>query len=343
MIERSLIEPPGARAIVLSSRSSMDGSGTGAARSAWRGSIGDPERGQLAEELSASGVSPLPIGRRRRRLGVAGLLTVASALVVSCFVVCALVPEWVAPYPPADMHGDAVLSAPSVEHWFGTDQFGRDVFSLVVFGARQSLLVGVCAVLVGCGTGVTLGLVAGYFGGWIDLILMRVIDVWLAVPNILLAIALSTALGSSVTTTILAVSVASVPRYVRVLRGRTLSVKSQGFVLAARASGASHLAILRGHILPHCFAPALVLATLGVGGAILMASGLSFLGLGVNDDRPDWGYQLTQGRGYLTVAWWAVTYPGLALTALVVSVNLLGDALRRRLDPRGLAAAARGI
>jgi peptide/nickel transport system permease protein len=227
-----------------------------------------------------------------------------------------------------------VLSAPSAEHWFGTDQFGRDVFSLVVFGARQSLLVGVCAVFVGCGAGVSIGLTAGYFGGWVDQLSMRLIDIWMAIPNILLAIALTTALGPSLGTTIVAVSVVSVPRYARVLRGRALAIKGRGFVLAARAAGASHGSILWGHVLPHCVAPALVLATLGVGGAILMASGLSFLGLGVNDDHPDWGYQLTQGRGYLTVAWWAVTYPGLALTALVISVNLLGDALRRRFDPR---------
>jgi peptide/nickel transport system permease protein len=354
MIEPTLSGQGRARAVMLAADSPMDGSATGEARSAWRGLArlgwrarrGTPARGaqtpEGAEEPEASHPNPLPSGHADTRAGLARLLTVCSGLVVAVFVICAAVPEWIAPYPPTDMQGDAVLSAPGAAHWFGTDQFGRDVLSLVVFGARQSLLVGVCAVLVGCGIGVTLGLLAGYFGRWVDMLLMRVIDVWMAVPNILLAIALTTALGSSLGTTILAVSVASVPRYVRVLRGRTLAVKSQGFVLAARASGASHLAILRGHVLPHCLAPALVLATLGVGNAILMAAGLSFLGLGVNEDRPDWGYQLTQGRGYLTVAWWAVTYPGLALTALVVSVNLLGDALRRRLDPRILAASVRG-
>jgi peptide/nickel transport system permease protein len=269
-------------------------------------------------------------------------LTLGSVLVVLSFVLCAVAPEWVATHSPTDMEAGAVLAAPSRAHHFGTDQFGRDVFSLLVFGARQSLLVGISAVIVGSGIGVSIGLVAGYFGRWLDMLLMRFVDVWMAIPNVLLAIALSMALGPSLTTTILAVSVASVPRYARVLRGRTLVVKSQGFVLAARASGASHAAILRGHVLPHSFAPVLVLATLGVSWAILMAAGLSFLGLGVNDDHPDWGYQLTQGRAYLTVAWWSVTYPGLALTALVVSVNLVGDALRRRLDPRGLTSPLRG-
>jgi peptide/nickel transport system permease protein len=325
------------------------------ARSAWRGFGGAGNRalpGSSAQGSGAPAVAPLGgarVGRWRALLArcasvrLRGLSTLASAGVVALFVVCASVPELLAPFPPTEMSGEAVLSAPSGEHWFGTDQFGRDVFSLVVFGARQSLLVGVCAVLVGCGLGVGIGICAGYFGRWLDMLLMRFVDVWMAVPNILLAIALSTALGPSLGTTILAVSVASVPRYARVLRGRALAVKSEGFVLAARACGASNWAILRRHVLPHCLAPMLVLATLGVGNAILTASSLSFLGLGINDDRPDWGYQLTQGRAYLTVAWWAVTYPGLALTALVISVNLLGDALRRRLDPRRVMTLRGGV
>ena len=290
-----------------------------------------------ATEADWSVVDTSRVAPRRRptRVRLDQVLTALSLVTVVFFVLCAVVPEWVAPYSPTHMQGDAVLTGPSSEHWFGCDQFGRDVFSLVVFGARQSLLVGVSAVLFGCGVGVTIGIVAGYFGGWVDLVSMRVIEIWMAVPNMLLAIALMTALGPSFGTTIFAVGAVSVPRYARVLRGRALTVRGQMFVLAARASGASHGAILRGHILPHCLAPALVLATLGVGYAILMASSLSFLGLGVNDDRPDWGYQLTQARAYLTVAWWAVTYPGLALSGLVISVNLLGDALRRWLDPQG--------
>lgn len=275
------------------------------------------------------------------RLSLVQITVAASLFVLAFFLLCALVPHGLATHAPTQMQVEAVLSPPGIEHWFGTDQFGRDVFSLVVFGARQSLWVGFWAVVVGSGLGVTIGLCAGYFGGWVDLGLMRLIDVWQSIPNILLAIAISTALGPSLGTTILAVSLVSVPRYARVLRGRSLAIRSSGFVLAARASGASHLAILRRHVLGHCLAPTLVLATLGVGNAILLAASLSFLGLGLNDDEPDWGFQLAQGRGYLTVAWWAVTYPGLALTTLVVSINLLGDALRRRLDPRGAVRAER--
>ena len=269
-----------------------------------------------------------------RSLRVSDVLALGSLLVVLLVALAAIHPQLLAPYLPTAMEHDAVLRAPDVAHPFGTDQYGRDILSMVVYGARQSLLIGLFAVLVGCTVGSSVGLVAGYIGGWVDSVLMRLIDIWMAVPSVLLAISLSAALGPSMVTTIVAVSLVAVPRYARVLRGQVLSVRGRPFVQAARAAGASHFAILRGHVLPHCAAPVLVLAMLGVANAILLGASLSFLGLGVNDDCPDWGYLLTQGRGYLTVAWWTVTYPGLAITALVVSVNLLGDALRRRLDPR---------
>jgi peptide/nickel transport system ATP-binding protein len=241
------------------------------------------------------------------------------------------------------MRSDAALLPPGAGHLFGTDQFGRDVLSLVVYGARPSLVIGLASVAVGCTAGVTIGLVAGYAGGWIDLALMRFVDIWMAIPGVLLAIALSTALGPSMVTTVLAVSVAAIPRYARVLRGQARTVRSGAFVEAARSFGASHAAIVWRHVLPHCAGPILVMAALGVGGSILVGSGLSFLGLGVNDERPDWGYLLTEGRGYLTVAWWTVTFPGLAITALVVSINTLGDALRARLDPREATATRRAL
>lgn len=286
-------------------------------------------------------VSPLRVRSvrrpRRRRPSVSQALIVASFTVIAGFVLCALVPERLAPYAPTEMHADAILEAPSATHPFGTDQFGRDVFSLVIYGARQSLLIGVSAVAISCSIGVGLGLLAGYAGGFLDTAIMRLIDIWMAVPGILLAISLSTALGPSLPTTILAVSVSAIPRYARVLRSQALAVRGRTFILAARAAGASHASILLRHVLPHCLAPTLVMATLGVGGAILTGSGLSFLGLGINDERPDWGYLLTQGRGYLTVAWWTVTFPGLSITSLVISVNLLGGALRRRIDPRRAA------
>jgi len=291
-------------------------------------------------QLSAVAEAPPRKGRTEQkssRLGqlrLADVLVVVSLSVLAFVAACAAFPSWIAPYLPSDMRSDAILMAPGAGHWFGTDQFGRDVFSLVVYGARQSVLIGVFAVLLSCSAGVAIGLTAGYAGGWLDTALMRLVDIWMAIPSILLAIALSTVLGPSLINTIFAVSVTTIPRYARVLRGQALSVRNRPFIEASRAAGASHFAILRRHILPHCSAQIFVMATLGVGGSILIGSGLSFLGLGVNDERPDWGYLLTQGRSYLTVAWWTVTYPGLAITSLVISVNLLGDALRRRFDPR---------
>jgi peptide/nickel transport system permease protein len=262
-------------------------------------------------------------------------VVVGSLLVIAFILICAVAPHLVAPNLPTEMDSDAILLPPARGRLFGTDQFGRDVFSLVVYGARQSVLTGISAVLLASTIGASFGLVAGYAGGWLDMVMMRIVDVWMSIPPILLAIALATALGASRSSTILAISVLAVPRFARVLRGQALAARSRPFIEAARVSGASHWAILRGHVLPHCLAPLLVLATLSIAYAVVMSSTLSFLGLGVNDECPDWGYLLAQGRGYLTVAWWTVTFPGLAVTALVVSVNLLGDALRRRTDPHG--------
>jgi peptide/nickel transport system permease protein len=285
-----------------------------------------PSEVSLAPRAPASRFPEQPLPGWLSRLGLSDALVPASLLLLTFVLICAAFPSVVAPYLPTDMHTDSILLPPGQGYWFGTDQFGRDVFSLVVYGARQSVLIGIFAV--------SLGLTAGYAGGWIDTALMRVIDTWLAIPNILLAIALSTVLGPSLVNTIFAISITTIPRYARILRGQALSVRSRPFIEASRAAGASHFAILRKHVLPHCSVQIMVLATLGVASSILIGSGLSFLGLGVNDERPDWGYLLTQGRGYLTVAWWIVTFPGLAITSLVVSINLLGDALRRRFDPR---------
>ncbi|MFT7773787.1 ABC transporter permease [Roseateles sp.] len=296
----------------------------------------------LAPPLAAARSLPSPASvappraatpaRRRRRLPRATV--VLPLLLLSFALGCALVPGVIASQSPTAMLSDAVLQRPGTEHLFGTDQFGRDMFALVVHGARQSLQIALMSTLFGVSAGAVLGVIAGYFGGWIDALLMRLADVWFALPEVLMAIAIATALGPGVGNIILAISVAKIPRCARVLRGQALGVRHQAFVEAARVSGASRWAILRGHVLPHCAAPILVLATLGLGSSILAAASLSFLGLGVNDEIPDWGYLLTQGRAYLTTAWWTVVFPGLAITTLVISVNLLGDALRRRLDPR---------
>lgn len=223
---------------------------------------------------------------------------------------------------------------PSWAHWFGTDHFGRDVLSLVIHGARQSLLMGACAVFVGGFAGGLIGLISGYGGRKIDLVLMRLLDIWMAVPDILLAIIIAAALGPSLTNTIIAVGLVTVPRYARVMRAQVLAIRSRPFIEASRSIGSPHTLIVLRHILPHTTSQMLVMATLGIGSSILIGSSLSFIGLGVIDDQPDWGFLLSQGRSYLTVAWWFATFPGLAITALVISANLLGDKLRGRLDPR---------
>lgn len=276
------------------------------------------------------------VGRRRKwpimlsRLRIGTLLPAAILLAM---LACGLFPDWIAPFDPTDMT-DAILAAPGPGHWFGTDHFGRDVLTLVIYGARQSLLMGACAVFVGGLLGGLLGLVSGYAGRAVDLVLMRLLDIWMSVPDILLAIIIASALGPSLTNTIISVGLVTMPRYARVMRAQVLSIRSRTFIEASRSIGGSHALIVFRHILPHTVSQMLVMATLGIGSSILIGSSLSFIGLGIIDDRPDWGFLLSQGRSYLSVAWWFATFPGLAVTALVISSNLLGDALRDRLDPR---------
>jgi len=263
-------------------------------------------------------------------------LFVTSLTVIGVLILCALVPDAIAPYRAGEMDANATLVPPfSAGHILGTDQFGRDVLSLIVFGARQSLLLASLATIGSIGVGVFVGLTAGYAGGLVDMLLMRLVDVWMAIPAVLLGIAVCAALGPSVPTLVLSVSAALAPRYARVLRGHALALRGRGFIEAARIAGASHPAIVFRHVLPHCIAPILVLGTIGAGWAIIIGSSLSFLGFGVNGDRPDWAYLIAQGRSYLTVAWWTVTFPGIAIGVFVVATNLLGDSLGRRLGSRG--------
>jgi peptide/nickel transport system permease protein len=209
--------------------------------------------------------------------------------------------------------------------------------SLLIYGARQSLFIGLTATAIGTLLGGLLGLIAGYAGRTVDMALMRLLDIWMSVPDVLLVIILATALTPSTTNMILTIGIVLVPRYARVMRSQVIAIKGQPYVEASRAIGASHAHLLIRHILPQTLSPMLVMVTLGIAGAVLMVAMLSFIGLGVIDDIPDWGYLLSQGRSYLTVAWWFGTFPGLAITALVISVNLLGEALRHRLDPRSQA------
>lgn len=258
---------------------------------------------------------------------------VLPGIFIALILLCAIAPSWVAPYAPTDMDDNAILAAPSWQHLLGTDQFGSDIASAIIYGARQSILVAFSAILLGAVGGSVIGLVSGYRGGWIDAVSMRLIDIWMSVPPMLLALIVAAALGGGSGSTVIAIASMLVPRFARVIRARVIGIKVLPFIAAARALGASRLWILWRHVLPHTANVILVLATLGVADAIIIGASLSFIGLGVNPDQPDWGYLLSEGRNYLTDAWWYATFPGLAITALTVSVNLLGDALRSRTTP----------
>ena len=247
-------------------------------------------------------------------------------------VACAIVPQWIAPYAPTDMLTDRIMQAPSAAHLFGTDYFGRDIFSVVVHGGRDSLFIGFASVLVGGLIGGTVGALSGYAGGWVDTVLMRLNDILMTIPGILLALAIAGALGPSLFNVVLAVAVSAIPGYARVMRAQIMSIKNRTFVKAAGSIGASPRVFW--HHVAEQPVPLLVMATIGIGTSILTGSGLSFLGLGVLREVPDWGQLLSQGRGYLTVAWWMCTFPGLAITAFVLSVNIIGDRLRDYLDPK---------
>ncbi|PJN91608.1 ABC transporter permease [Bacillus sp. mrc49] len=248
--------------------------------------------------------------------------------------ICAIVPQWIAPYSPTKMFSDQIMQPPSGNHWFGTDYFGRDVFSVVVNGSSFSLLIGVLAVLVGGIIGSLIGAVAGHVGGIIDTIFMRMIEIVQTIPGMLLALALAAALGANFLNIVLAVSVASMPGYARVMRGQIVSIKNRPYVMASKSIGTSNVKIFMKHILPNSYPPLVVMASNGLGTAIITGAGLSFLGLGVVNEIPDWGGLLSQGRGYLASAWWIATFPGIAITIFVLSVNIIGDSLRDYFDPK---------
>lgn len=259
---------------------------------------------------------------------------VVGAAVVAGFILLALFARWLAPYDPLAQDLAARLQPPGPEHWLGTDDLGRDVLSRLISGAAISLQVGMLSVVLAFAAGSALGLAAGYFGGWVDEVLMRAIDIVMAFPTILLAILVVAVLGPSLTNAMIAVAIVNVPAYARLVRGSALTVMRQEYVESARAIGARHLRIALLHVFPNCLTPLVVQATLGVASAILETAGLSFLGLGAQPPLPEWGAMLNGARAFIRSAPWAVTFPGLAIVAVVLGFNLLGDGLRDLLDPR---------
>jgi peptide/nickel transport system permease protein len=274
---------------------------------------------------------------RRQRHNWLGIL--GGALLV-LLVLLALFGPWLG--LPDPLRGDlrARMAAPTLSwsglgaHPLGTDQLGRDILSRIVTGSRITLMIAGSAVVLGGVIGVFLGLVAGYFGGWVDRLLMRLVDIQLAFPLMLLALLVVAALGPSLANLIAVLALTSWVRYARIVRGQVLAVREREYVLSARTIGAGHTRILFHHILPNVLTPALVVATLELARTIVLEAGLSFLGLGIQPPSPSWGRMLADGRTYIASAWWIITFPGVALMLTVLSVNLLGDWLRDWFDPR---------
>jgi len=257
-----------------------------------------------------------------------------GAVVVLFFVLVAVAAPFIAPYEPVATSWSAVRKPPSLEHWFGTDEIGRDVLSRVIFGARASLLAGVVSVCISLACGVPIGLISGYVGGFLDGLFMRITDALLACPFLILAIALAAFLGPSLTNAMIAIGISAMPAFIRLTRAQVLNAKVEDYVEAARAVGNPHRRIVLRHILPNILAPIMVQATLAIAAAIIAEASLSFLGLGQQPPAPSWGSMLNTAKNFLDQAPWMAMWPGAAIFSVVLAFNLFGDGLRDALDPR---------
>ncbi len=278
---------------------------------------------------------------RLRRAGLiarapvfANPLNVAATLVIVAFAICAVLAPLLAPYDPLAQALASRLEPPSPDHWLGTDQLGRDIASRLLYGARISLVIGVVVVMLAGVFGTFVGLIAGYAGGLVDEALMRVTEVFLAFPPLILAMAIAGALGPSLTNAIIAIAAVTWAIYARVTRGQLLSLRRREFVEAARAIGASRTRILLRHLLPNALAPLLIQASFDMGSAIISAAGLSFIGFGAQPPTPEWGVMISEGRNFISTQPWLSLFPGLAILFAVGAFNLLGDGLRDLFDPR---------
>ena len=293
-------------------------------------------RAKVAQDLQTHEATTTRRGRRWRALRALGHnptgLVGASILVL--LIVVAFFSSFIAPYDPIETNFAIRLSPPSLHHPFGTDDLGRDILSRLMAGSRISLRAGVIAVLIASSAGTILGLVSGFYRGFVDAMIMRFVDVALAMPGILLSMVVIFTLGPSLNNVMVAVGLASAPFYARVARGSVLSARENQYVDAARVLGARDSTIMFRHILPNIIGPILVIATLGLGSSILSIAGLSFLGLGAQPPTPEWGAIVSDGRARLATAWWISTFGGVVIMFAVLAINLLGDALRDVLDPR---------
>ena len=294
--------------------------------------------GELAVVDEAEG--DLPARSRRHsalRVCWSTPLNGLGTLLVVVVLVDALCGQALAPYAPTAPDYGATFSPPSWQHLFGTDEIGRDIFSRVLSGGRLALEIAVVVVGIGAGVGTAIGLVAGYMGGWVDELLMRLTDVFLALPPLVLAIAIAAMLGPSLSHTMLALTVLWWPWYARLIRGQVLSLREREYVEAARAVGAPPLRVMLRHLLPNTLAPLLVQVSLDLGFAILAASSLSFIGLGIQQPAPDWGLMIADAQANIRSVWWAGAFPGFAIIVAVLGFNLFGDVLNDMLDPHRAA------
>jgi len=293
---------------------------------------------EIAETGGRAAVVDEPVGEAPWRRGLRLLAQRRMALVgfgvVLFFVVLALLAPLISPYDPLATSWLTVRKPPTPQHWFGTDEIGRDVLSRVVWGARSSLLAGLVSVSLAVAAGVPIGLVSGYLGGIVDGILMRMVDAMLAIPFLILAIALAAFLGPSLASAMIAIGISQTPIFARLTRGEVLAVKHEDYIEAARAVGNPQYRIVLRHILPNIVPPLLVQGTLAAATAIIAEAALSFLGLGEQPPDPSWGSMLNTAKNFVSQAPWMALWPGLAIFSLVLSLNLFGDGLRDALDPR---------
>lgn len=265
---------------------------------------------------------------KRNRRAILGLVFITILIIIAIFA------DFIAPYGMREQNLSNALQFPNSSHWLGTDDLGRDILSRIIYGTRISLTVGVSAVVFALIIGGTLGILAGYYQGWLDTLIMRFVDVLLSIPSILLAIAIVASLGSSLRNLVIAIGIANIPVFARVIRSGVISIKEQEFIEASRALGANDFRIIFKHIIPNIMSPIIVQSSTGIATAILSVVGLGFIGLGLEASVAEWGTMLNSGRGYIRTHYYLTFYPGLVIMLTVLSFNLLGDGLRDAFDPK---------